>query len=333
MKTTNPKMKIDKFINKVIQGDALSVLKTFPNNSIDMAMTSPPYWTQRFYGGIDGEVGLENTPEEYIEKLLLIFKELKRVLKKMGTFWLNIDDVYYGSGHGRADDLSGSKRGTIKGMPDKNVRSFFSQQRNLPHPYLKKKDLCLIPFRLIDKLQRDGWYIRACNIWHKPNAMPENVVDRTSSDYEFLFLLTKSNKYYFDYKAIREKYTKPMNRWGGDKLKVRGKSNWDKGVGQKTYRDRNMRPNEDGRNCRAVWSINTKPSIGNHVAKFPEALCIRPIVAGCPRNGIVLDPFIGSGTTAKVAMELGRNYIGIELNPKYIKEIANQRIAQKTLMI
>jgi len=345
-------------LNHIYCGDALEILKTFPDGCVDMMLTSPPYWTQRYYSGHPKEIGLEKTPEEYINNLFVICKELKRVLKKSGTFWLNIDDVYYGSGHGKADDLRGSKQGTIKGIADKNIRIFFNKQRNLPHPYLKKKDLCLIPDRLIDKLQKDGWYIRSRVIWYKPNAMPENVKDRPVNDYEFLFLLSKSNKYYFDYQAIRTPYIKPLNRWGGEKLKVKlircprclglgripieslnpckcpdcsgkgiiyKKSAWDKEMGQKTYRDRNMRPNPKGRNCRTVWAINTQASFGNHIAKFPEKLCVKPILAGCPPKGIVLDPFMGSGTVGVVAKKLGRNYIGIELNPEYVK-MAKKRI-------
>ena len=317
---------MNELVNKIICGDSLSVLKTFPDELVDCCITSPPYWTQRFYGGFDNELGLEETSKKYIEKLFEICKEIKRVLKKEGTFWLNIDDVYYGSGHGKADDLRGSKQATVKGMANEEVRSFFNKQRNLPHPILKKKDLCLIPERLIIKLQENGWYIRSKIIWYKPNAMPENVIDRPINDYEFLFLLTKSQKYYFDYKAIKEKYFKPLNRWAGNILEAKGKSKWDEGTKQKTYRNRNMRPDKIARNCRAVWTINTSPTKYNHVARFPEKLCIKPILAGCPQEGICLDPFMGSGTTAVVVKSLNRNYLGIELNPKYI-EMAEKRIS------
>lgn len=348
---------------KLWHGSALEVLKTFPDESVQMVMTSPPYWTQRFYSGHSKEIGLEKTPEQYIDNLFEICKEIKRVLKKEGTFWLNIDDVYYGSGHGRADDLQGSKQITVKGMANKNIRSFFNKQRNLPHFYLKKKDLCLIPERLIIKLQQDGWYIRSKIIWHKPNAMPENVNDRPTNDYEFLFLLTKSNKYYFDYKAIKEKYTKPLNRWAGDELKVleeqcrncggygiikeykthnvircneckgkgktKIKSDWDEGTGQKTYRNRNMRPDSNARNCRAVWAINTKSVKNDHVAKYPEELCLIPIEAGSKCGDIVLDPFCGSGTTGVVATKLGRKFWGIDLSKDYLEKIAIPRIERE----
>lgn len=312
-------------INTIIQGDALEVLKTLPDEYIDCCITSPPYWTQRFYGGCSKEIGLEETSEEYIQNLFLICKEIKRVLKNIGTFWLNIDDVYYGSGHGKADSLEGSKQGTVKGMAEMGIRSFFNQQRNKKHSIIKKKDLCLIPERLIIELQKDGWFIRSKIVWYKPNAMPENVNDRPTNDYELLFLITKSNKYYFNHEAIKEKYNRPLERWGGEVLKAEGKSNWDKGTKQNTYRNRNMRPDPLARNCRAVWSINTQGTKYNHVAKFPEELCIKPIKAGCPVGGLILDPFFGAGTTGVVAKKLGRNYIGIELNKTYC-DMARKRI-------
>jgi DNA modification methylase len=307
-------------INTIIQGDTLTELKKLPDESIDCCITSPPYWTQRFYGGGENEIGLEKTPERYIKDLFIVFKELKRVLKKSGTFWLNIDDVYYGSGHGKADDLTGSKQGTIKGMSDKNMRSFFNKQRNLPHNFLKKKDLCLIPFRLIDKLQKDGWYIRNCIIWYKPNAMPENVKDRFVNDYEFLFLLTKSYKYYF--KQILEPYLQKLNRWGGI-INREIETNKYKQMARK----RSYRPNQNGRLKRSVWSINTSGwrDITEHVAPFPQELIDPLIKAGCPEKGLILDPFMGSGTTAIVAKRNKCNWLGIELNPDYVK-IANKRI-------
>lgn len=162
-------------------------------------------------------------------------------------------------------------------------------------------------------------------IWAKPNCMPSSVKDRFTVDFEKVFFFVKSKKYWF--KTQYEKYTGPMNRWGGNKLKADGKSTWDKGTGQDTYRDRDMRPNENGRNKRCVWKIPTKPFKEAHFAVFPEALIEPMIKAGCPVGGVVLDPFIGSGTTGLVAKKLGRNYIGIELNPAYIK-IAQNRIGE-----
>lgn len=307
---------------KIIQGDTLEELKKMPNEYVDCIITSPPYWTQRFYGGLEKEIGLENTPEEYIQRLFVICKQLKRVLKKQGTFWLNIDDVYYGSGHGKADDLTGSKQGTVKGMASENMRSFFNKQRNLPHPFLKKKDLCLIPDRLIDKLQKDGWYIRSRIIWHKPNAMPENVTDRPTNDYEFLFLLTKSNKYYFD--TQRE----PHKQNSLDRIKKPWHGKLCKGHSLGSLKNGNMLKmcHPKGRNFRTVWSINTKGVKNIHVAKFPEELCIKPILAGCPQNGLVMDCFAGSGTVGVVAKKLNRRFIGIELNKDYIEKIAEPRI-------
>lgn len=307
----------------IYNGDCLEVMKQFKDGSIDMIMTSPPYWTQRSYGNGENEIGLENTPKAYIDVLVKIFNEVKRVLKKEGVFWLNIDDVYYGSGHGKGGDLTKAKQGTVKGMANKEMRSFFNRMRNVPHPFLKRKDLCLIPERLIDKLQRQGWWIRSRVIWRKPNAMPENVKDRPTNDYEFLYLLTKSARYFFT--PILENYTAPLNRWGGNKLETKSVSSWDKATGQRTYRNRNMRPNPKGRNFRAVWDINTQPTKYDHPAKYPEALCEKTIKCGSPESGIILDPFMGSGTTLVAAKKLGRKAVGIEISKKYC-DIAIKRL-------
>lgn len=309
-------------MSEIICGDALTELKKLESESIDCCITSPPYWTQRFYSGHPKETGLEETPEQYIDNLLEICKEIKRTLKKQGTFWLNIDDVYYGSGHGKGDNLKDSKQGTVKGMAEENIRTFFNKQRNLPHPFLKKKDLCLIPERLIIKLQQNGWYSRSRIIWWKPNAMPENVLDRPTNDYEFLFLLTKSPRYYFvlQREPHKESSLRRIKKpWHGRTYK--GFS-----LGSIKNGDMSRMCHPEGRNFRTVWSINTSGTKHNHVAKFPEELCIKPILAGCPKDGIVLDPFCGSGTTCIVAKKLGRNYLGIDLNPKYV-EMAEKRIA------
>src|SRR3990167_2240252 len=315
----------DKHNIKLWQGDTLEVLKNMPDESVDMVMTSPPYWTQRFYGGHLKEIGLEETSEEYLYNLLMVCKEIKRILKKEGTFWLNIDDVYYGSGHGKADTLKGSKQGTVKGMADMGVRNFFNEQRNRKHPIIKKKDLCLIPERLIIELQKDGWYIRSKIIWHKPNAMPENVKDRPTNDYEFLFLLTKSYNYYF---SLQREPHKPESL-------VRIKKPWHgklcKGhsLGSLKNGDMHKMCHPEGRNFRTIWSINTQGTKYNHVAKFPEELCIKPILAGCPEDGIILDPFCGSGTTGVVAIKLGRKFWGIDLNQEYLTKICIPRIERE----
>jgi len=349
-------------INKIYEGDVLQVLKTFPDESIDCCVTSPPYWGLRDYGTAtwiggdcncdhkqylgghgddsmkqvssngtqmynykdickkcgavrqDKQIGLEKTPEEYVQTMVVIFNEVKRVLKKEGTLWLNLGDSYCGSG----------SKGDLKDPEHPEGRNGLSVALNNRIEGMKPKDLVGIPWMTAFALRSAGWYLRQDIIWHKPNPMPESVTDRCTKSHEYIFLLSKSNKYYFD--QILEPYTEPMNRWGGDELVANNESMWDEGTGQSTYRDRNMRPNPDGKNKRSVWTVNTRPYKEAHFATFPEELIIPMIKAGCPENGVVLDPFMGAGTTGLVCKKLNRNYVGIELNPKYI-EIAEKRIA------
>src|SRR3990167_4676419 len=345
----------------IICGDSLTELKKMENGSIDCCVTSPPYWGLRDYqtatweggskncshkrdskksgagetgsdnvtGGIgdgiykdiclhcgakriDAQLGLEKTPEDYVAMMVEIFREVKRVLKKEGTLWLNLGDSYAGSGKGHSDKINYAcvVGGVTASYTDK---------------ILKPKDIVGIPWRVAFALRTDGWYLRQDIIWHKPNPMPESVTDRCTKAHEYIFLLSKQARYYFDGEAIKEPYTKPMNRWGGQKLKANGKSDWDKGTGQSTYRDRDMRPDPNGRNKRSVWTVTTKPYSGAHFATFPPDLILPCILAGCPKDGVVLDPFAGAGTTGVVCKKNNRNFIGIELNPQYVK-MAEQRI-------
>lgn len=284
-------------LNKIYQGDTLDVLKTFPNECIDMCITSPPYWNMRDYG-VEGQLGLENTTQDFIDSLFNVFHEVKRVLKNSGGLWINIRDTY------------------SKGMKRCGV---------------KNKSLCMIPERLIIKLLEDGWILRNDIIWHKPNAMPDSCKNRFTVDYEHLYFLVKSDKYYFKtqyepYTSIKvkdvhfnntnDKRTKlletKMVRHGGEGSTLNSPSKW----------------SEMGRIKRTTWSINTKPCKEAHFATFPQDLISIPIDANCPQGGTVLDPFMGSGTTAIVAKKQSKNYIGIELNKEYI-EIANKRIHQE----
>mgnify|MGYP000944361825 CR=1 FL=1 len=306
---------MNKFINKIIQGDSLEILKTLPSESVDCVVTSPPYWALRDYG-VDGQLGLETSFQEYIIKLCDIFDEVKRVLKSSGTCWVNIGDTYNGNKENKTDKkVSSHLKETTKNLHKKKSLE------------LQTKCLLQIPSRFAIEMCSRGWILRNEIVWHKPNAMPSSVTDRFSVDYEKLFFFVKEKKYYF--KQQCEPYVAPMNRWGGDKLKAGGESGWDKGTKQKTYRERNMRPNKQGRNKRCVWAIPTKPFAEAHFATFPEKLIETPISAGCPNGGIVLDPFFGSGTTGLVAIKQGKKYIGIELNPEYIK-IAENRIGKQT---
>ena len=273
---------------KILCGDALEQLHTLPAESIHTCITSPPYYNQRDYG-ISGQIGMEHTPEQYIVTLVAIFSEVWRVLRPDGTLWLNIDDSYAGSGNGRMGDGSGYMGRPSKSSLYQGTRSGILHKTQ--SPCCKNKDLIGIPWMLAFALRTEGWYLRQDIIWHKPNCMPESTRDRCTSSYEHLFLLSKSRRYYFDSAAIRE----PAAVGG--------------------YR-----------NKRNVWSINTKGYAGAHFASFPEKLVEPCVLAGCPPDGTVLDPFAGSGTTGVVAKRLGRRFTGIELSPAYCK-LAAERIA------
>lgn len=305
-------------LNKTYNESCLDTLNRIPNNYLDCVVTSPPYWNLRDYG-VNGQIGLEKTPEEYVEKMVQIFQEIKRALNPMGTVWLNLGDSY-ASGKGDCFNPGGGKESLGAKRKESGAHPLSrGNVSDLKKSGLKAKDLCGIPWRVAFALQADGWYLRSDIIWHKPNAMPESVTDRPTKNHEYIFLLTKSAKYYYDQKAILEPYTEPMNRWGGENLVPNGKSYWDQGTGQQTYRHRNMRPDPEGRNKRTVWTVTTKPFKEAHFAVYPPDL-IRPcVLAGCPVGGIVYDPFMGSGTTAEVAILNNRKYIGSELNGEYIK--------------
>jgi len=329
-------LNIDKFVNQIIQGDCLEVMKQIPDVAINCCITSPPYWRLRDYG-VDGQLGLEKTPEEYVAKIVGVFSEVKRVLKDDGTLWLNLGDTYAGGGRGRSAPKQQSNKGT-RDMPDSIIPAG-----------LKPKDLVGIPWRVAFALQADGWWLRQDIIWQKPNLMPEPVTDRCTKSHEYVFLLAKSSKYYFDNEAIKEKAvwditgietgaridrqlegmkSSPTKIKNGIRYRQFGAT---KQEGTKRHDIGNMFEDTGYRNKRSVWTVNTHPCKNAHFATFPEKLIEPMIFAGCPVDGIVLDPFVGSGTTCKVAKRLGRRYIGIELNEKYIKDIANRRLAQGVL--
>jgi DNA modification methylase len=309
---------IDDFKNKIIQGDTLEVLKQMPDEVIDIIITSPPYWGLRNYN-VDGQIGLEKTPEEYVEKLVKIFREARRVLKKTGTLWLNLGDSYnsHSTGNGNVGGIEGKRKNKID-----NTANTHREKTGL-----KDKDLVGIPWRVAFALQQDGWYLRQDIIWAKPNPMPESVTDRCTKSHEYIFLLSKSPKYYFDNEAIKENPEKISIRKATprEKLLKRTTAGSSYCVSNSTKSGFSRDIITTGRKKRDVWWITTKPFKGAHFATFPPDLVETPINAGCPENGIVLDPFMGSGTTALVAKKLGKNYIGIELNPEYIK-IAEARI-------
>lgn len=335
--------------NIIYNGDSESVLKTLPGCSVDCCVTSPPYFNLRDYG-VDGQIGLEDTAEAYIDRLVRVFREVRRVLKDDGTLWVNIGDSYAGSGKGTAmypQSVNGSKQGTNRGSVGcpaiiKKLNEY------------KPKDMIGIPWMLAFALRTDGWYLRQDIIWHKPNPMPESVTDRCTKSHEYIFLLSKSQRYYFDYESIQEEATgydgrKDTMMKGSKKysdnvvmpnqsiqsMAMNGHERWkfknlaDKGQSPNTMHKLSAEGYRDHiypvRNKRDVWSVNLKPFSGAHFATFPEELIKPCILAGCREGGIVLDPFMGSGTTAVVARKFDRNYIGIELNDAYI-ELAEKRI-------
>ena len=292
----------------IINGNVMDKLKDLQNESVNCVVTSPPYWGLRDYGN-DDQIGLESDPQEYIEKMVAVFREIKRILKNDGTLWINIGDSYSGSGKGTAGNL-GKKH---------NERHLEHKTGGLVPSGTKPKDLVGIPWMLAFALRADGWYLRQDIIWAKPNPMPESVQDRCTKSHEYLFMLSKSPKYYFDNNSIREKAV--TGSW--DKLPpIGGKKHQENG--NPTYSGN--QPSNDGlRNKRDVWTIPTKPFKDAHFAVMPEALVQPCILAGCPEGGTVLDPFFGSGTVGVVANNLGRKWIGIELNSDYV-EIAKKRL-------
>lgn len=262
-------------------GDCLTVMKAIPDGSVNCCVTSPPYFGLRDYG-VDGQIGLEPTPDEFVSALVAVFREVRRVLREDGTVWLNLGDSYAGAGYSNHTNTGGAQR------------SDGGKQRHLSKTGVKNKDLIGIPWRVAFALQADGWYLRQDIIWHKPNPMPESVRDRCTKAHEYVFLLSKSQKYYYDNNAVKE----PVKQ-----TRVAPNQN-DSGAGKM-------------RNRRSVWTVATKPYKGAHFATFPPDLIEPCILAGSPKGGVVLDPFGGSGTTAGVAVKHGRKAILCELNPEY----------------
>jgi len=311
----------EKYLNKIICGDALTVLKTMPDKIINTCVTSPPYWGLRDYG-MPGQLGLEAAPAEYISKMIEIFVEVNRILRDDGTLWLNLGDSY-------APNWNSIRKEGGAGLKKENIR----KRSGRPPEGLKPKDLVGVPWRVALALQSDGWYLRQDIIWHKPNPMPESVTDRCTKAHEYIFLFSKNQKYYYDPEAIRDPIkdsTREDRRLNNPEYQTARPS---RGFpGQASRGSGLLKPNENGKaNKRSVWTVATKPYSEAHFATFPQDLIDPCIKAGSPKGGIVLDPFMGSGTTALVARKNGCNFIGIELNPEYIK-LANRRNSQIDIM-
>ena len=301
---------------RLIPGDCLAGLATLPDASVHCCVTSPPYWGLRDYG-VDGQLGLEPTPGEYVAKMVAVFREVKRVLRDDGTLWLNLGDSFFSTTKGSGGPDSSS---TLVGTKaEHNGQRMESRMLSAGDTGIKPKDLVGIPWRVAFALQADGWYLRSDIIWSKPNPMPESVTDRPTKAHEYLFLLSKSERYHYDAAAIAEDASRgsAVSRFDS------GKTATHQGGRAQT----GERAESDTRNRRSVWTIPTQPFAGAHFAVMPEALVEPCILAGCPAGGLVLDPFTGSGTVGSVARRLGREFVGAELNPDYA-EMARKRIAE-----
>jgi len=301
---------------RIWHGDAVECLRELPDGLAQTCVTSPPYWGLRDYGE-DAQIGLESTPDEYVASLVAVFREVWRVLRDDGTLWLNLGDSYNGSAPNRT-----GQNGYNDGRANRSKRFSVGGVSGLKH-----KDLVGIPWRVAFALQSDGWYLRSDIIWHKPNPMPESVTDRPTKSHEYVFLLSKSPRYYYDANAIKEKSMelgKTNIRFGDNKY-------GDSDDPKHATKSGNAYTDDGTRNARSVWSISTKPYAEAHFATFPTEIPERCIKAGSRPGDTVLDPFMGSGTTAWVSRHLGRHAVGIDLNEEYL-EIAARRLGQQSLL-
>lgn len=300
-------------------GSALDVLKTLPDESVHCIVTSPPYFGLRDYG-VDGQIGLEPTPDEYVAALVAVFGEARRVLRDDGCLFLNLGDSY--ANDGKWGGHSGGKH-AYRGLEHQPIG------RLKRYTGLKPKDLIGIPWLAAFALRADGWYLRADIVWSKLNPMPESVKDRVTKAHEYVFHLTKSARYFYNADAIREAYAPSTLREFETPYEGKARKDYE-GAGVQNPSSLKARIVDKqvmgGANARSVWSIATQPSPYDHFAVMPKALARKCILAGCPQDGTVLDPFAGMATTGVVALEEGRSFVGIELNPKY-HAAARQRLA------
>lgn len=303
-------------LNKIICGGALMTLKKFPDESIDCIVTSPPYWSLRDYG-VKNQIGLEKDFNEYLSRLIAVFDEIKRILKPAGTCWVVLGDTYGGSGTG--GNLQNRKKEAILKKKKAGLQKFSGVSNY-------RKSLLQLPSRFSVTMIKRGWILRNEIIWHKPNVQPSSAIDRFTVDFEKIYFFVKSRKYYFsrqfepleNKERLKRRFINP-----GNKQKYRHISF--SSINQSNIEKRRKRMLDRGaRNKRCVWKIGTSSFSGQHFATFPEKLIETPVKAGCPEGGIVLDPFIGSGTTAVVAKKLERKFIGIELNPEYVALARNR---------
>jgi DNA modification methylase len=308
----------------ILVGDCRDVLRTLPDQSVQCIVTSPPYFGLRDYG-VDSQIGLEATPDEFVAELVAVFHEARRVLREDGTLWLNLGDSYAGSGRGIGDTKTDNKgQPASRDMHDAMVASgAIGRAWVKPPPGLKQKDLIGIPWRVAFALQADGWYLRQDIIWHKPNPMPESVTDRCTKAHEYVFLLAKSARYHYDAGSIAEP---AVYAESGRESATKADLSANRKRNGKDGSPESFRAITELRNRRSVWSITTQPYSEAHFATMAPELAETCIKAGCPAGGTVLDPFGGAGTSGLVADRLGRNAILIELNPEYAA-LARNRIS------
>ncbi len=346
--------------NQILLGNALEMLRTLPDECVQMCVTSPPYWGLRDYG-VEGQIGLEATPEEYISKMVDVFHEVRRVLRQDGTLWLNMGDSYNAAGRRTHGTRIGYKQSTNR------ASAIGADANRATDSNLKPKDLIGIPWALAFALRDDRWHLRSDIIWHKSNPMPESVKDRPTKSHEYLFLLSKQERYYYDADSIKVKASPDSHA-----RYARGRSDYHKwadggpgnqtlaktmahmretapmdrrkpgvnpkcvepgsGIKQNTSFSASCKDLVDFRNIRTVWTLSTEAFPETHFATFPKALVEPCILAGSRIGDVVLDPFMGSGTVAVVAQNLGRKWIGIELNPEY-KAMAERRIKRECAQI
>ena len=321
-------------------------MKTLPDGCIHTCITSPPYFGLRNYNGGSQEIGCEESPEQYVKRMVDVFREVKRILRDDGTVWLNLGDSYASNGCYINAWLEKDHNKDKKHLHTKNHERYEDRKAFRGGEYgIKAKDLIGIPWRVAFALQADGWYLRQDIIWHKPNPMPESVEDRCTKSHEYIFMLTKKPRYYYDHEAIKEpladasigradRKRRLIKREGVGTLGKQIENGVDPKhgyAGLAMGRNGKTGYSEDGkRNKRSVWTVTTKPFRGAHFATFPKDLITPCVLAGCPINGTVFDPFTGSGTTAVVALNNNRNFIGTELNPEYVK-LAEGRIADEVV--
>lgn len=305
-------------------------MKKIPDDSIDCALTSPPYYSLRDYG-VEGQLGLESSFQEYLQKLCTIFDEVKRVLKREGTCWVNVADCYAAKSGAKNEGFNKRWYGKQYGSDKQALTDVTRPAR--PKTPIPEKSLCLIPFRFAIEMLQRSWILRNVIVWQKPNCLPSSAKDRFTVDFEYLFFFTKSPRYYFDpqhepHHLVTQQRVEAFRRRGESfdpKRHKCGKASQAPFRVLENIARRGLNPL--GRNKRCVWSISTQAFRGPHFATFPEKLCETPIKASCPVGGIVLDPFFGAGTVGLVALKLKRRFVGIELNPEYV-EMAKARIAE-----